>query len=179
MQEQKTGVHTCTTWNDDVYLDMHILDFIPIFVLLQSQIHLGTCLYSITAASDKSTARSPRATRKFGRANNILYQLLAGLLRISDFSSLAIVSVSLTAHIQSVNTLTMHSQKHLTHTRIPTSETSDNVSSVTRVTLANQRTGRRNSYIKAESVACQFCRNSQLPIVLLCIHIVHAYTVIC
>jgi len=34
------------------------------------------------------------------------------------------------------------------------------VSSVTHVTLANQRTGRQTSYIKAESVACQFCRQS-------------------
>ena len=36
----------------------------------------------------------------------------------------------------------------------------DNVSSVTRVALANHRTGRQKSYIKAESVACEFCRQS-------------------
>ena len=40
--------------------------------------------------------------------------------------------------------------------RIP-SVRSDNVSSVTRVTLANQRTGRQKSYIKAESVLSPNC----------------------
>ena len=47
--------------------------------------------------------------------------------------------------------------------RIP-SEKSDKLSSVTPVTLANQRSGRRKSYIKAESVACQFCRNCAKPL---------------
>jgi len=56
------------------------------------------------------------------------------------------------------------------------------VSSVTRVTLANQRMGRQKSYIKAESVACQFCcqnvhANYRRPIQ--CVHIVSAHTVIC
>ena len=40
---------------------------------------------------------------------------------------------------------------------------SDNVSSVTRVTLANQRTGRKKFYIKAESVACDFCGQTDRP----------------
>jgi len=64
---------------------------------------------------------------------------------------------------------------------ISTSETSDKVLSITRVTLANQCKGRWKSYIKAESVACQFCRNSQTVHTnyrsFYCVHIVHAYIV--
>ena len=114
---------------------------------------------AIHAGSDKSTARSSRASRKFGPATKILNQLPARFLRISDFGS-PIVSVSLAAHVYTICQHASNTQKHLTHTRIP-SEKSDKVLSVMRVMLANQRTGRRKSYIKAESVACQFCRNSQ------------------
>ena len=113
---------------------------------------------AIHAGSDKSTARSSRATRKFGPATKILNQLPVRFLRISDFSS-PIVSVSLAAHVYTICQHASNTQKHLTHTRIP-SEKSDKVLSVMRVMLANQRTGRRKSYIKAESVACQFCRQN-------------------
>ena len=65
--------------------------------------------------------------------------------------------------------------------RIP-SVKADNVSSVTRVTLANQRTGRQKSYIKAEAVACQFCHKPLTRIIdrpIQCVRIVSAHTVIC
>ena len=56
--------------------------------------------------------------RKLARATNIWIQLLAGLLRKSDFISPAIVSVWLAAHIQSVNTLSIHSSiLHTTYSK--------------------------------------------------------------
>ena len=52
----------------------------------------------------------PQATKKYGQATNISN-------RISDFSSPAIVIVSIAAHIQSVNTLSIHSKLHITHSK--------------------------------------------------------------
>ena len=100
----------------------------------------------------------PAGYQKSRPTTNIINQLPAWLLRKSDFSSPAIVSLRLAAHIYNLSTCFQYTVASYTP-HIP-SVKADNVSSVTRVTLANQWTGRPKSYIKSESVACQFCRQT-------------------
>ena len=93
----------------------------------------------------------PAGYQKSRPTTNIINQLPAWLLRKSDFSSPAIVSLRLAAHIYNLSTCFQYTVASYTP-HIP-SVKADNVSSVTRVTLANQHTGRQKSYIKAKAVA--------------------------